>query len=141
MAKQKKGQTAPETLAAEIIQKKTGIAHLFAAGQYSSQGFRRLIGEAAFRHELLALVVGLGLFAIVGATPLEYLGFVILMLLMFCVEALNTAIEELVDRISPEISTVGRNAKDLGSFAVFCLIVANMLLVGYVVGSRLIGYL
>jgi diacylglycerol kinase (ATP) len=141
MAKQKKGQTAPEILAAEIIQKKTGIAHLFAAGQYSSQGFRRLIGEAAFRHELLALIVGVGLFAFVGATPLEYLGFVIMMLLMFCVEALNTAIEELVDRISPEISTVGRNAKDLGSFAVFCLIVANALLVGYVVGSRLIGYL
>ncbi|MNY78719.1 Prokaryotic diacylglycerol kinase [compost metagenome] len=48
-------------------------------------------------------------------------------------EAVNTAIEELVDRISPEISTVGRNAKDLGSFAVFCLLVANGLYAGYVV--------
>ena len=27
------------------------------------------------------------------------------------------------------------------NFAVFCLIVANALLVGYVIGSRLIGYL
>lgn len=116
-----------------MIEKKTGVAHFFAAGRYSFQGFRRLIGESAFRHELLALAAGLALFAFVGASLAEYLGFVVLMLVLFCVEALNTAIEELVDRISPEISTVGRNAKDLGSFAVFCLLVANGLYAGSVV--------
>ncbi|MBW8322561.1 MAG: diacylglycerol kinase [Arenimonas sp.] len=115
------------------VEKKTGIAHFFAAGRYSLQGFRRLIGEAAFRHELLALAVGLALFTFVGASVGEFVTFVILMLVLFCVEAVNTAIEELVDRISPEISTVGRNAKDLGSFAVFCLLVANGLYAGYVV--------
>lgn len=115
------------------VEKKTGIAHFFAAGRYSLQGFRRLIGEAAFRHELLALAVGLALFAFVGATAGEFVTFIILMLVLFCVEAVNTAIEELVDRISPEISTVGRNAKDLGSFAVFCLLIANGLYAGYVV--------
>ncbi|MHA7968755.1 diacylglycerol kinase [Rhizobium terricola] len=119
--------------AASVIEKKTGVAHFFAAGRYSFQGFRRLIGESAFRHELLALAAGLALFAFVGASLAEYLGFVVLMLVLFCVEALNTAIEELVDRISPEISTVGRNAKDLGSFAVFCLLVANGLYAGSVV--------
>ena len=55
------------------------------------------------------------------------------MLVLFCVEALNTAIEELVDRVSPEISVVGRHAKDLGSFAVFCLLCANGLFALYVV--------
>ncbi len=134
----KKGSAAPRKLAAETFEKKTGIAHLFAAGQYSAQGFKRLIKEAAFRHEILAFVAGLGIFALVGASLLEFLGFVVLMLLMFCVEALNTAIEELVDRISPEISTVGRNAKDLGSFAVFCLIVANGVFSAYVVLTRLL---
>ncbi|MBU0736694.1 MAG: diacylglycerol kinase [Alphaproteobacteria bacterium] len=126
-----------EPLASKVIKKKTGIAHLFAAGQYSAQGFRRLIQEAAFRHELLAFVGGLVLFVLVGASLFEFLGFVVLMMLMFSVEALNTAIEELVDRISPEISTVGRNAKDLGSFAVFCLIMANGAFAGYVLISRL----
>jgi diacylglycerol kinase (ATP) len=135
----KKNQSPAQRLAAETFEKKTGIAHLFAAGQYSAQGFKRLIQEAAFRHEILAFGAGLGIFAVVGASPLEFLGFVVLMLLMFCVEALNTAIEELVDRISPEISTVGRNAKDLGSFAVFCLISANAVFTGYVVVSRLLG--
>ncbi|TPP11367.1 diacylglycerol kinase [Rhizobium glycinendophyticum] len=135
----KKGPPAPRKLAAATFEKKTGIAHLFAAGQYSAQGFKRLIQEAAFRHEILAFFAGLAIFALVGATPLQFLAFVVLMLLMFCVEALNTAIEELVDRISPEISTVGRNAKDLGSFAVFCLIVANAAFSGYVIVTRLFG--
>ena len=126
-----------EPLASAVIKKKTGIAHLFAAAQYSAQGFRRLIQEAAFRHELLGFVGGLVVFGLVGASLFEFLGFVVLMMLMFSVEALNTAIEELVDRISPEISTVGRNAKDLGSFAVFCLIMANGAFAGYVVISRL----
>jgi diacylglycerol kinase (ATP) len=33
---------------------------------------------------------------------------------------------------------VGRNAKDLGSFAVFCLIIANGAFAAYVVANRLI---
>jgi diacylglycerol kinase (ATP) len=138
MSDRKPKPSGPEPLASTVIQKKTGIAHLFAAGQYSAQGFKRLIQEAAFRHELLAFGAGLVLFALVGASLFEFLGFFVLMMLMFSVEALNTAIEELVDRISPEISTVGRNAKDLGSFAVFCLILANGAFAAYVLLSRLI---
>ena len=130
MDKERRGKAAASEAP---VEKKTGVAHFFAAGRYSLQGFRRLIGEAAFRHELLALAIGLGLFTFVGATVGEFVTFVILMLVLFCVEAVNTAIEELVDRVSPEISTVGRNAKDLGSFAVFCLLVANGLYAGYVV--------
>ena len=127
------GSQDNKTAEAAVIDKKTGVAHFFAAGRYSFQGFRRLVAEAAFRHELLALAVGLVLFALVGATLSEFVTFIILMLVLFCVEAINTAIEELVDRISPEISTVGRNAKDLGSFSVFCLLVANGLYAAYVV--------
>jgi len=126
-----------EPLASTVIKKKTGVAHLFAAARYSAQGFKRLIQESAFRHELLGFVGGLVVFAVIGASLFEFLGFIVLMMLMFSVEALNTAIEELVDRVSPEISTVGRNAKDLGSFAVFCLIIANAAFAVYVMVSRL----
>jgi diacylglycerol kinase (ATP) len=52
---------------------------------------------------------------------------------MFGVEALNTAIEELVDRVSPEVSRTGKHAKDLGSFAVFCTLAAAGLYIAYVV--------
>ncbi|QEE44157.1 diacylglycerol kinase [Rhizobium sp. WL3] len=137
MSDRKTKKSGAEPLASTVIQKKTGVAHLFAAAQYSAQGFKRLIQESAFRHELLGFVGGLVVFAAIGASLFEFLGFIVLMMLMFSVEALNTAIEELVDRISPEISTVGRNAKDLGSFAVFCLIIANAAFAVYVVVSRL----
>lgn len=133
MADEAPRNAAPEGKAADQIRKEKGLAHLLAASRYSLQGFLRLCGESAFRHELLGLFVGLVLFVVTGASLGEYLTFAILMLLLFSIEAINTAVEELVDRISPEISTVGRNAKDLGSFSVFCLLVANGLFVAYTV--------
>ncbi|TCV59367.1 diacylglycerol kinase [Neorhizobium sp. S3-V5DH] len=119
------------------IAKASGIRRVIAATRYSMQGLVRLWKEEAFRHEVVAFAAGLVLFALVGASALDYFVFLILMLVLFSVESLNTAIEELVDRISPEISTVGRHAKDLGSFAVFCLLCANGLFVLYVVVKNL----
>lgn len=113
--------------------KASGVRRVIAATRYSMQGLLRLWKEEAFRQEVYAFVAGLILFAVVGAAAMDYFIFLILMLLLFSAEALNTAIEELVDRISPEISTVGRHAKDLGSFAVFCLLAANGLFALYVV--------
>lgn len=115
------------------IEKASGLRRIVAATRYSMQGLRRLWREEAFRHEVIAFVAGLVLFAAVGAALTDYLVYLILMLVLFSVESLNTAIEELVDRISPEISTVGRHAKDLGSFAVFCLLCANGFFALYVV--------
>jgi diacylglycerol kinase (ATP) len=97
-----------------------------------------LLRETAFRHEIIAGVAILGIFAIVGAGLSDYVMMLILMLGLFATEALNTAIEEIVDRISPEWSDTGRNAKDLGSFAVFCLLAANGLMAAFVVISRIL---
>jgi diacylglycerol kinase (ATP) len=119
------------------IEKASGVRRILAATRYSLQGMIRLWQEEAFRHEVIAFAAGLVLFVLVGAQATDYLIFLILMLVLFSVEALNTAIEELVDRISPEISTVGRHAKDLGSFAVFCLLAANGLFALYVVATAL----
>lgn len=120
------------------IEKASGVRRIIAATRYSMQGLMRLWKEEAFRHEVYAFAVGIILFALVGASAMDYFIFLILMLILFSVEALNTAIEELVDRISPEISTVGRHAKDLGSFAVFCLLVASGLFALYAVVKALL---
>ncbi len=37
----------------------------------------------------------------------------------------QAAQKRFVDRVSPEFSSFAKHAKDLGSFAVFCLLVAN----------------
>lgn len=120
------------------IEKASGVRRIIAATRYSMQGLLRLWKEEAFRHEVYAFAIGIILFALVGASAMDYFIFLILMLVLFSVEALNTAIEELVDRISPEISTVGRHAKDLGSFAVFCLLVASGLFALYAVVKALL---
>jgi diacylglycerol kinase (ATP) len=41
------------------------------------------------------------------------------------IEAINTAIEEIVDLVSPEWSLPAKHAKDLGSFAVFVMLCLN----------------
>ncbi len=117
-------QGAEVELTKPVVTKETGIRHFFAAASYSWGGFLRLLQEAAFRQELGFFAIALVLLYLVGATLSEFMVSVFLFLGLFAIEAMNTAVEEVIDRISPEISNVGKYAKDLGSFAVFCMLVA-----------------
>ncbi len=112
--------------------KEVGIAHVFAAARYSLGGVRRLWGETAFRHEVLAFVLITGVFALVSAPLWGYVGASLLFLLTISIEALNTAVEEITDHASPNYSEMAKHAKDLGSFAVFCLLLANAIWAGFV---------
>ena len=113
--------------------RKTGLSHLLAATTYSLGGLQRLWHEAAFRQEVLAIPVIVALLWFVDATPVEYAAMGILMLILIATEAVNTAIEELVDHLSPDWSLFARHAKDLGSLAVMCLLLANGLALGVIV--------
>jgi diacylglycerol kinase (ATP) len=62
------------------------------------------------------------------ATLLQFVAFVVLALVLLAVEALNTAIEEIVDHISPDWSQTGKHAKDCGSVAVSFLLLAMAVL-------------
>jgi diacylglycerol kinase (ATP) len=117
------------------FEKQTGIRHFFAAAGYSLGGFRRLLGEAAFRQEALAFIAGLVLLPLLGASFPQMLIYTALMLLLFAFEAINTAIEEIVDRVSPEYSLAAKHAKDLGSFACMCVITINVGFIAYVIGG------
>ena len=119
------------------VSKERGFRHLFAAAGYSWAGFLRLLQESAFRQELLFFAAAEILLVAVGATATEIVISIVLFLGLFSIEAMNTAVEEMIDRISPEISIVGKHAKDLGSFAVFCMIAACGLYLVFVVGRHL----
>jgi diacylglycerol kinase (ATP) len=107
--------------------RKSGIAHFFAAASYSLGGLQRLSRESAFRQEV-ALIAGLlVLFLVFGASISETLGLLAIGLALIAVEALNTALEVLVDHLSPGWSQFAKEAKDLGSLAVACTI--GMLLI------------
>jgi diacylglycerol kinase (ATP) len=113
--------------------RKTGIAHFFAAAGYSAGGARRLWREAAFRQEVAGLAGLVVLFLVLGVSAGEMLGLMLLGLLVLAVEALNTALEEVVDQLSPGWSEFAKNAKDMGSFAVMCALVATGLYAAWVV--------
>lgn len=112
--------------------RKSGVAHFFAAAGYSLGGLQRLSRESAFRQEV-ALVAGLLiLFLVLGASLPEVLGLVAFGLALVAVEALNTALEVLVDHLSPGWSQFAKEAKDLGSLAVACTIGAMLIYAGVV---------
>jgi diacylglycerol kinase (ATP) len=113
--------------------RKTGIAHFFAAAGYSAGGIRRLIQESAFRQELLGLVVVPFVLAFFGASLLHYFVFAGLALFVIALEALNTAIECLVDHLTQDWAEFARDAKDLGSLAVMCGLLCHGLLIAHVI--------
>ncbi|WP_420024484.1 diacylglycerol kinase (plasmid) [Cereibacter azotoformans] len=112
-----------------------GAHHLLASARHSLGGLRRLSRETAFRHELIAGAAGLALLLTARAGLAEILGAVILFLLLLAAEALNTAIEVVVDHLAPGWAEFARDAKDLGSLAVLCLIGANLAFLGYALAT------
>lgn len=107
--------------------RKSGVAHFLAAAGYSLGGLQRLSRESAFRQEV-ALIGGLlVLFVVFGASVPEVLGLLAIGLALIAVEALNTALEVLVDHLSPGWSQFAKEAKDLGSLAVACTIGALLI--------------
>ena len=112
-----------------------GWRHVFAAGYYSLGGIRRLWRETAFRHELLLGAVLLGVLIGLRADLAHIVIAAILILLLIATEALNTALEAIVDHISPDWAEFARDAKDLGSLAVLCLLLANGIFFGFAVYS------
>lgn len=110
-----------------------GLAHFFAAARYSRAGLFRVWKESAFRQEVAGGALALIALIAVQASPGEILGFVVLWLMLATVETLNTALETLVDHLSPQSSEFARDTKDLGSLAVALMITANTLYVLWVV--------
>lgn len=111
----------------------TGARHILAAASYSLSGLRRLWAESAFRQELLGGAAILGLMAWLGRPPVDFMIFAVLFLILLAVESLNTAIESIVDHLSPEWQAYARDAKDLGSLAVMCLLIAHGVFLAYMV--------
>jgi diacylglycerol kinase (ATP) len=99
---------------------KSGVKRLFAAFFYSIEGFRTAWrGEHAFRQELLLVIPCVIVALLLPVSPLKKLALIAVLVLVLVVELLNSAIEAVVDRVSFERHPLSKNAKDLGSAAVF----------------------
>ena len=98
---------------------KTGVARIWNAFLYSMEGISAAFRhETAFRQEVLLAVILIPtalLLPVNGTGKALMLGSVLLVLI---VELINSAIEAVVDRISPEHHPLAKRAKDFGSAAV-----------------------
>ena len=107
----------------------TGIARILRATKFSSQGLAQAWrNEAAFRQELLLLLVAIPAGLWLGRTPLEKLLLIGSCACVLIVELLNSAIEATVDRFGGEQHELSGRAKDMGSAAVM----VSLLVVGAV---------
>lgn len=104
---------------------KTGLIRLVDATQNSINGISACWKhEAAFRQNVsLALVLFMASFFLAKSVE-QWLLLVLPLLLLLITELLNSAIENVVDRIGSELHDLSGRAKDMGSAAVlFCHIV------------------
>lgn len=102
----------------------TGFRHFFNAARFSAKGLSHAIKyESAFRQELALALILIPAAFYVGTTPLEIMLLIVFVLLVMVVELLNSAIEAVVDRVSPDFHALSGRAKDLGSAAVMISLV------------------
>jgi diacylglycerol kinase (ATP) len=105
---------------------KTGLARLLSAFQYSLKGLASCYrNEEAFRQETIAFVLLLPVIFLLPVTATLKLLLFAVNSLVLIVELLNSAVEAIVDKVSPDFDELAGRAKDMGSAAVLIsLIVA-----------------
>jgi len=109
----------------QVVPARRGLLHVIDATRYSLAGMRRLARETAARLELLAAGAAALGFLWRGAEPWHWAVLAALVALVLAIEAINTALEILVDRVSPEWSLMAKDAKDLGSLAVGLMLLVS----------------
>lgn len=95
--------------------------------------------ESSFRLEVYCLLVLAPLAFWLGQTPIERALLVGSLLLVLSAELLNSAVEQVVDRISPEFAVFAGRAKDMGSAAVFLTMLNVLAIWGALLWSRFQG--
>lgn len=103
---------------------KQGLTRLFNALGYSRDGLAAAWKhEAAFREEVLLLLVAVPLALYFGQDGMARALLIGSLLLVLIVEILNSGLEAIVDKASPEKHELAKRAKDMGSAAVLLALI------------------
>ena len=99
---------------------RTGLRRLRNAVIYPLDGYRAAWrDEEAFRQIVILLAAGIPLAFLLGRNWAETVLLVLPLVLCVIVELFNTAVENVVDRISLDMHPLSKKAKDMGSAAQF----------------------
>lgn len=106
------------------MNKATGVTRIIKATGYSLNGLKQAWQhEAAFRQELMLLVVAVLVACWLPVSLLERLLLIGVVVVVVLMELVNSAIEAVVDRVGMEHHELSGRAKDIGSAAVFVALV------------------
>ncbi len=118
----------------------TGIRRILRATKFSAQGLAQAWQhEAAFRQELVLVLLLIPVAAWLGQTALERAVLIGCCLIVLIVELINSAIEAAIDRHGEEHHELSGRAKDMGSAAVFVSLVLVAVVWGLIVAERFFG--
>jgi diacylglycerol kinase (ATP) len=110
---------------------------ILLATKWSLQGLRAAwLHESSFRLEVYLMVVLAPLGAWLGQTGVERVLLIGSGLLVLAIELLNSAIEAVIERYGAEHHELAGRAKDMGSAAVFVLMMNVLLTWGLILGPR-----
>jgi diacylglycerol kinase (ATP) len=124
-------------VADEIGHMPRGPKRIFKAAVWSWQGLRAAwLHESSFRLEVYLLVVLAPVALWLGQSPVERALMIGSMLLVLAMELANSAIEAVIERYGSEFHEMAGRAKDMGSAAVFVLMMNVLLCWGLVLLPR-----
>ncbi|OCG42805.1 diacylglycerol kinase [Gilliamella sp. Bif1-4] len=111
------------------MKKSTGLLRILKAAKYSLKGLKSAIKhEAAFRQELILLVVAYIVVMLIDFSIYERILLLGSIGVVMITELINSAIECVVDRIGSERHDLSGRAKDYGSAAVFLSLLLTIIL-------------
>jgi len=117
-----------------VAQGAGGLKRILLATRYSLAGLRAAyLDEAAFRQELLLLVILAPLAVWLGEDGADWALMIGSLLLVLIVELLNSAVEAAIDRFGSEYHPLSCRAKDLGSAAVMLALLNAGIIWGLVI--------
>ena len=124
-------------MADEVGHLPRGPGRILKATVWSMQGLRAAwLHESSFRLEVYLFVVLAPLGAWLGGNGVERALLLGSMLLVLAVELLNSAIEAVIERYGAEHHELAGRAKDMGSAAVFVLMMNVLLCWGLILAPR-----
>ena len=116
---------------------RTGLVRLRDATGFSIKGLLAAWrNEAAFRQELILVLILLPVALWLGETYTQQALLIFSLLVVLMVELLNSAVETAIDRVGDELHELSGRAKDLGSAAVMISLLAAGVVWGLVALER-----
>ena len=107
------------------------VRHFWNAFRWSMKGIRSTLKtEVAFRQEVLIAAILIPVAILLPVTTVNRILLIASVLLVLIVELLNSALEAIVDLVSPDYHELAGKAKDCGSAAVFISLISGALVWG-----------